>query len=138
MSELGVVGPHRYRVTGDLLFWRPVGPVLPEHAEVVCDLLGQLANDYGYALWLVDAEQSVAIGHSTRMIYARRLGQGQRPVALASFHAKVAAKTTAALLTRGIDLLAPGVLYYQTFATEAEARTFLTQHRTSWSAAVAP
>jgi hypothetical protein len=135
MGEWRQVGSHRYLVTGDLLFWRPNGEILPEHAEAACSLLGQLIARYGYALWLIDAEHSVAIGSASRQVYARRLMQEHSRVAMASFHAKRPAQTSAVLIVRGIELMGQGTLLHQTCEAEAEARTYLAQRREAWTAA---
>ena len=123
------VDPHCYQITDDVLFWRPSGEVLPGHAELVCSLLGQLIQRYGYALWLIDAERSIAVGHATRVVYGRYFTQECSRVAMASFHAPPAARTTALLTARGVQLRTAGELFHQPCVTEQEARSYLDQQR---------
>ncbi len=134
MADWSRVGPHRYVLTDDMLFWRPDGGLLAEHAKIVCNLLGGIIQHHGYALWLVDAEHSLPLGHEARQIYASWLVQGHGRVAMASFRAKRLAQTTAVLVTRGIEMLAPRSLVYQACETETEARSYLAQQRSSWIA----
>ncbi len=122
------LGPHHYQVNGDMLYWRPSGEVLPAHVDEVCTLLRRITVQYGYALWLIDALGSVPVGYESRRRYAHWLSQWPGPLFGASFRASIPARTTAELTTRAVKLRSTIELQIESFADEADARSYLREH----------
>ena len=125
MDDWTALGPHRYRLDGDMLYWRPAGEVLPEHVDAVCALLRQITDQYGYALWLVDALRSIPVGYESRRRYLHWLTQWQGALFMAVFRATVPASTAADLTMRAVRMLTSSEIESKTFDTEAAAWTYL-------------
>lgn len=122
------VGPHRYHLDGDMLFWCPSGEILPAHVDAVCTLLRQITNHHGYALWLVDALRSIPVGYESRRRYAHWLTPWQGALFGAAFRAPLPARTTAHLTLRAVRMRSSNELYIENFDTEAAARSYLAEH----------
>lgn len=125
MSAWQVVGPHRYRFEGDILYWSPTGEVTAEHAAQVCRLFDQQARSYGYVLWLVDGAGSLPVGAEARRVYAAWMEAATCPLYIAPFRAPVAATTMASLVLRAVQLRRGAAVYSQHSETEAQARGYL-------------
>lgn len=132
MSDWQELGPHHYRVDGDILGWRPAGEVLPPHARGVCALFDRIVTRHGFVLWLVDARHSVAVGFESRRVYARWIEQQPRSTLIvAAFGVPPPAQTTAKLIVRGVQLAQGIHIDHGLFADEAAARAFLDERRSS-------
>ena len=125
MDDWIEVGPHHYHLEGDILYWRPSGEVLPAHVDHVCMLFRRIADEYGYALWLVDASRSVPVGFESRRRYAYWLSSWQGVLICASFHAPLAARTMASLTSRAVNLSSSTEIRLENFDSELAARTYL-------------
>lgn len=132
LSTWQELGPHHYRIEDDILHWRPDGEVLVRHAQCVCELFDRIVARHGYALWLVDARRSVALGFESRRHYARWIEQQPRSnLVVAAFGVPVPAQTTASLILRGIQLVQGVQVDHRFFADEAAARAYLDERRSS-------
>ncbi|HRI49932.1 MAG TPA: hypothetical protein PLW65_07090 [Pseudomonadota bacterium] len=134
MEERSALGPHRYAVEGDTFRWYPSGEVLPEHADFVFAALGRLAARYGYAIWLVDAVQSIPVGYETRRRYVQLFmaWDKQVPLLIVAYRAPLPARTTSELILRAIKLKhdgEPGDLQADIFPSEVEALRYLGEQR---------
>lgn len=123
------MGPHRYRIDEDVLFWCPSGEVTAEHASQVCKLFSQQADRFGYVLWLVDAAASVPVGNGARRVYAAWMEASTRPLYVAPFRSPVPAFTMASLVLRGVQLRGGALVYSQHSDTEEQARAYLDRMR---------
>lgn len=137
MSDWQVLGPHHYQTEDDILYWRPQGEVLPQHAQGVCQLFDSIVERHGYVLWLVDAKRSVAVGFESRRVYARWIEQHKSGcLVIAAFGAPLPAQTTAGLILRGVQLVQGTQIDHEFCANEAVARVYLdTRRRTLRTAA---
>jgi len=138
MSDWQSLGPHHYRLEDDILFWRPNGEVISQHAHGVCLLFDRIVERHGYALWLVDARRSVPVGHESRRVYARWFEQHKnRSLVVAAFGAPLPAQTTAGLILRGVQLTQGVQVPMELCANEAMARAYLDVQRGSLRTAAA-
>lgn len=134
MSEWTAVDSHFYRFEDDVFFWRPCGEVRGEHAQLVCQCLEQILKRCGYALWLVDAAGSVALGYEARRVYARWFAEQPRRIAIGTFKSPTAASTTAGLLLRGIQIVGGREVPLNLSEDEATARRYLEKKRAQLAA----
>lgn len=138
MSDWQVLGPHHYRMEDDILYWRPDGEVLPQHAQGVCQLFDHIVARHNYVLWLVDAKRSVAVGFESRRVYARWIEQQKHAkLVVAAFGAPIPAQTTAGLILRGVQLVQGVHVDHEFCANEDVARDYLDTRRRSLRAAAA-
>jgi len=129
MSDWQVLGPHHYRLEDDILNWRPAGEVLPEHVRGVCELFDGIVARHGHVLWLVDARHSVAVGPESRRLYGAWIKQQARSnLVVAAYGVPLAARTTAMLILRGVQMQGIEVAH-QRFDDEAAARVYLDEWR---------
>lgn len=129
MSDWQPIGPHRYRIEDDIVFWCPDGEVAPEHAQAVCRLFDVQRARYGYVLWLIDAARSLPVGPDVRSVYAQWFTASAGRIAVAPFRAPIAASTMAALVVRAVQLRTQITVPSQPSNTEAEARAYLASMR---------
>jgi len=137
MSTWTPLGPHRYRIEGDVLFWCPGGEVAPEHATAVCELFMKLQKEFGYILWLIDATQSIPVPPETRRVYAQWMATSNCRLSVNAFQSSVAARTMADLVIRGVRLRAGVEVISNLYGSEAEAREALVAERTRLRAGLA-
>lgn len=115
------VGPHRYRIVGDVLYWWPCGEVTAEHARQVCQLFNSQRAAYGYVLWLINATQSLPVGLETRRVYASWMESSHCKLVSSVFNAPRPASTMAGLVLRAVQLRTDADMHVIQVESEAEA-----------------
>jgi hypothetical protein len=129
-TEEAFIGPHRYRIAGDVFEWAPEGEVLAEHAQRVCEILGRMLGLHGYVLWRVDARGSIPLGLEARRFYALWLIERRPLLALAAFgHSSALPLTTAKLTTQAVRIKSGHEILTDNFASVEEADEYLREHR---------
>ena len=123
------IGPHSYRIEGDLFWWQPRGQVLAEHARGVVAVIQELYNRYGYVLYLLDGREGKPLGADTRRIVVDALRPMQGALAMAAFGMGWAGRASGMLVFRAARLLTGLDFAVGFFSTEPEARAFLGEYR---------
>jgi hypothetical protein len=123
------VGPHRYRIAGDVLHWWPCGEVTAEHAQQVCQLFDAQRAAYGYVLWLVNATQSLPVGLDARRIYANWMATSHCKLVISVFNAPRPASTMATLVLRAVQLRTDADMQMTHVGSAAEALAILAAAR---------
>lgn len=135
MSAWTPLGPHRYRIEGDVFFWCPGGEVTPEHATSVCQIFDLMQTQHGYILWLIDATLSIPLPPDSRRIYAQWMSSSNCRLSVNVFQTSVAARTMADLVIRGVRLRAGVEVTSHVYTSELEARAGLVGERARFLAA---
>lgn len=123
------IGPHRYRVEGDLFLWRPCGEVLPDHARSVVAVVLEVYKRHGYVLYLLDGREGKPLGPETRRIVVDGLRPMYGSLAMAAFGLNGLSRVSGILVFSAARLLTGRDFPIKFSSTEAAARVFLNEYR---------
>ena len=129
----GAARPHKTSVwieRPDLLVFRPVGMILPEHLRDLTAQKQQLRQEAGYTFTLLDLSLATGVALETRRVARTYAGMDPaRAVAIygASYHLTVLASA----LTRGVHALLKLKRPVRFFRTEEDARAWLSELRSA-------
>lgn len=119
------------RLEDDLVFVELHGRMSVAAAEALAEIYESTIKRHGYILILIDIEESVLIGADPK---ARRIlvdwnKQYSRKLAAAAFGGSAAVRVMLTLMNNAVRVLSGHAQPFQTFKTEAQARTFLAAQR---------
>jgi hypothetical protein len=128
-SDWQQLGPHRYRLEGEILNWQPCGVVEAEHAEAVTAILVSQGKKYGAVYILMSGQQLLRITPAARAACAREL-KGRRVAIIIGFYgAGLVARTALTMIVRGAAVLSNTTVCTLFADTEAAARAYLAAER---------
>lgn len=121
-------GAFLVRVTEDVLFIRPEGPLRLELAHSITRLAQQVKVRHDHYFLLVDLRTAGIIDPDARRILVK-FGAGSPPLAIASYGASILARGFNALLIAALNLLGTQRQNWMQFSSKEEAQTWLENER---------
>lgn len=123
------IGPHRYIIEDDLLFWQPCGEVTIEQAHIMNATIADAHRRNGYLLYLIDGRQARPLGAAARRIAVDGFRALVGTTSLAAFGTNMIVRTAAFLVLNAARLLSGLDIPSSFVDTEPEARAFLAAER---------
>jgi hypothetical protein len=124
-----MVGEHRIRIDGDLVFIRVKGVVELDDMMQFLRLQMQVKRERGAVFVLYDSRENTGLAPGARKYATDKAGADARADAAASFGAPFGMRVLVNMLNRALTMLRKDGTPVQLFDTEAEARQYLDAER---------
>lgn len=121
-------GAFQVRVTEDVIFIRPEGPLHLELAHAITQLAQQVRDRHDHYFILVDLRTAGTIDPEARRVLVK-FGAGSPPLAIASYGASIVARGFNALLFAALNLLGAKRQNWMQFSSKEEAQAWLENER---------
>lgn len=122
------VGKVLFRVTGDVLFLRPIGDFVLEQAQCFCRLTAEIAAQHGHSFILVDLKEAGPMPADSRRLMAEFVSKNP-PLALALYHVSPFIRGVNALLFGAINAFGKTRQNMMQFSTEKDALGWMESER---------
>jgi hypothetical protein len=129
LQPAGQIAKHDYVIEGDLLRVVNHGPFTGEEAATFLALYDQVYDAHGYLLLLLDLRDSGPATSEARRILVDWTKKRAPNLAVTAISGSLIARTTVTLMSSAMRMINNAMPLLSFFATEAEARAWLAQHR---------
>lgn len=123
------VGPHRFRIEGDIIHWQFSGEVTLEHVQVGTTASDAIYESHGRCLTLMNAGGVTRMTSEARRYLGQRSKQRRYESPLAIFNAGLMGIVISRLLSSVARLVRGTEPNFSIHKTEADARAWLAKQR---------
>lgn len=134
MQQWQELGPHRFRIEGDVLFAIAVGELDADSILYLCEKLLQVYKEHGFVYEIVDATRAGAMSAEARRKNAEWHRHNRIEGEVVVFGASLLLRTVFSLLINALSILGRSRVLLHFVATEDDARAWVAKRRQSRAA----